>query len=130
MITDDTDIWYIIKLPLYNNLNYYNDIVIDGVSCRLTFEYNERLGTRYLSIITASGTVLLSKTPLFVDNEIYLDTNADLIGIHQCFIKLVKLDETLDDDLVNWQNNYILFIKGIFDDVYDDYMNFIKSLVV
>lgn len=130
MITDDTDIWYIIKLSLYNNLNYYNDIVIDGVSCRLTFEYNERLGTRYLSIITASGTVLLSKTPLFVDNEIYLDTNADLIGIHQCFIKLIKLDETLDDNLVNWQNNYILFIKGIFDDVYDDYMNFIKSLVV
>lgn len=130
MITDDTDIWYIIKLSLFNNLNYYNDIVIDGVSCRLTFEYNERLGTRYLSIITASGTVLLSKTPMFVDNEIYLDTNAELIGIHQCFIKLVKLDETLDDDLVNWQDNYILFIKGIFDDVYDDYMNFIKSLVV
>lgn len=130
MITDDTDIWYIIKLSLYNNLNYYNDIIIDGVSCRLTFDYNERLGTRYLSILTASGTVLLSKTPLFVDNEIYLDTNADLIGIHQCFIKLVKLDETLDDDLVNWQNNYILFIKGIFDDVYDDYMNFTKSLVV
>lgn len=130
MITDTTDIWYIIKLSLYNNLNYYNDIVIDGVSCRLTFEYNERLGTRYLSIVTASGTVLLSKTPLFEDNEIYLDNNADLIGIHQCFIKLVKLDETLDDDLVNWQNNYILFIKGIFDDVYDDYMNFTKSLVV
>lgn len=130
MITDNTDIWYIIKLSLYNNLNYYNDIVIDGVSCRLTFEYNERLGTRYLSIITASGTVLLSKTPLFVDNEIYLDTNADLIGIHQCFFKLVKLDKTLDDDLVNWQGNYILFIKGIFDDVYDDYMNFTKLLVV
>lgn len=130
MITDTTDIWYIIKLSLYNNLDYYNDIVIDGVSCRLTFEYNERLGTRYLSIITASGTVLLSKTPLFVDNEIYLDTNADLIGIHQCFIKLIKLDKTLDEDLVNWQNNYILFIKGIFDDVYDDYMNFTKSLVV
>lgn len=130
MITDNTDIWYIIKLSLFNNTNYYNDIIIDGISCRFTFEYNERLGTRYLSILTASGTVLLSKTPLFVDNEIYLDTNADLIGIHQCFIKLVKLDETLDDDLVNWQNNYILFIKGIFDDVYDDYMNFTKSLVV
>lgn len=130
MITDDTDIWYIIKLSLYNNLNYYNDIVIDGVSCRLTFEYNERLGTRYLSIITASGTVLLSKTPLFVDNEIYLDTNADVIGIRDCFLKLVKLDRTIESDLLNWQDNYIIFIKGVYDDIYNDYMNFIKSLVV
>lgn len=130
MITDNTDIWYIIKLSLFNNTNYYNDIIIDGISCRFTFEYNERLGTRYLSIVTASGTVLLSKTPLFEDNEIYLDNNADLIGIHQCFIKLVKLDQMIESDLLNWQDNYILFIKGIFDDVYDDYMNFIKSLVV
>lgn len=130
MITDDTDIWYILRLPLFNNLNYYNDIVIDGVSCRLTFEYNERLGTRYLSIVTASGTVLLSKTPLFPDNEIYLDTNADLIGIHDCFLKLIKLDQTKEDDLINWQDNYIIFIKGVFDDIYNDYSDFLKSLVV
>lgn len=130
MITDNTDIWYIVKLPLFNNLNYYNDFVIDGVSCRFTFEYNERLGTRYLSIVTASGTVLLGQTPLFEDNEIYLDTNADLIGIHDCFIKLVKLDKTIDDDLVNWQSNYIIFIKGVFDDIYNDYVEFLKSLVV
>ena len=130
MITDDTDVWYIIKLALFNNLNYYNDIIIDGISCRFTFEYNERIGTRYLSIITTSGTVLLSKTPLFKEHEIYLDTNADLIGIHQCMIKLVKLDNLIEDDLVNWQDNYIIYIKGIFDDEYEDYLTLTKSLVV
>lgn len=130
MITDTTDIWYIVKLSLFNNTNYYNDIVIDGISCRFTFEYNERLGTRYISIVTASGTVLLSQTPLFPDNEIYLDTNADLIGIHNCFLKLVKIDETIEDNLLNWQDNYIIFIKGVYDDIYNDYVDFLKSLVV
>lgn len=130
MITDTTDIWYIVKLSLFNNTNYYNDLVIDGISCRFTFEYNERLGTRYLSIVTASGTVLLSQTPLFPDNEIYLDTNADLIGIHNCFLKLVKIDETIEDNLLNWQDNYIIFIKGVYDDIYNDYVDFLKSLVV
>lgn len=130
MITDTTDIWYIVKLSLFNNANYYNDLVIDGISCRFTFEYNERLGTRYLSIVTASGTVLLSQTPLFPDNEIYLDTNADLIGIHNCFLKLVKIDETIEDNLLNWQDNYIIFIKGVYDDIYNDYVDFLKSLVV
>lgn len=130
MITDTTDIWYIVKLSLFNNTNYYNDLVIDGVSCRFTFEYNERLGTRYLSIVTASGTVLLSQTPLFPDNEIYLDTNADLIGIHNCFLKLVKIDETIEANLLDWQDNYIIFIKGVYDDIYNDYVDFLKSLVV
>lgn len=130
MITDTTDIWYIVKLSLFNNTNYYNDLVIDGISCRFTFEYNERLGTRYLSVVTASGTVLLSQTPLFPENEIYLDTNADLIGIHNCFLKLVKLDETIEDNLLNWQDNYIIFIKGVYDDIYNDYVDFLKSLVV
>lgn len=130
MITDTTDIWYIVKLSLFNNTNYYNDLVIDGISCRFTFEYNERLGTRYLSIVTASGTVLLSQTPLFPDNEIYLDTNADLIGIHNCFLKLVKIDETIEDNLLNWQDNYMIFIKGVYDDIYNDYVDFLKSLVV
>lgn len=130
MITDTTDIWYIVKLSLFNNTNYYNDLIIDGISCRFTFEYNERLGTRYLSIVTASGTVLLSQTPLFPDNEIYLDTNADLIGIHNCFLKLVKIDETIEDNLLNWQDNYIIFIKGVYDDIYNDYVDFLKSLVV
>jgi len=130
MITDTTDIWYIVKLSLFNNTNYYNDLVIDGISCRFTFEYNERLGTRYLSIVTASGTVLLSQTPLFPDNEIYLDTNADLIGIHNCFLKLVKIDETIEANLLDWQDNYIIFIKGVYDDIYNDYVDFLKSLVV
>ncbi|QXM18448.1 hypothetical protein Phab24_id002 [Acinetobacter phage Phab24] len=130
MITDDTDVWYIIKLALFNNLNYYNDVVIDGISCRFTFEYNERVGTRYLSIVTASGTVLLSQTPLFKEHELYLDVNADLIGIHECMIKLVKLDNLIDDDLLNWSDNYIIYIKGVFDDVYEDYLDLKKSLVI
>lgn len=130
MILDDTDVWYIIKLTLFNNLNYYNDIIIDGISCRFTFEYNERVGTRYLSIVTSSGTVLLTKTPLFKEHELYLDVNADLIGIHECMIKLVKLDETKEDDLTNWQNNYIIYIKGVFDDVYEDYLKLNKSIVI
>lgn len=130
MITDNTEIWYMIRLPLYNNKNYYNDITIDGISCRFTFEYNERISTRYLSIVTASGTVLLSKTPIFLDNEIYLDTNADLIGIHDCFIKLIKVNSTNNDDLLNWQNDYVLFIKGVYDDIYNDYYDFKKSLIV
>lgn len=130
MITDDTDVWYIIKLALFNNLNYYNDVVIDGISCRFTFEYNERVGTRYLSIVTASGTVLLSQTPLFKEHELYLDVNADLIGIHECMIKLVKLDNLIDDDLLNWEDNYIIYIKGVFDDVYEDYLALNKSLVI
>lgn len=130
MILDDTDVWYIIKLTLFNNLNYYNDIIIDGISCRFTFEYNERVGTRYLSIVTASGTVLLTKTPLLKEHELYLDVNADLIGIHECMIKLVKLDETQEDDLTNWQNNYIIYIKGVFDDVYEDYLKLNKSIVI
>lgn len=130
MITDDTDVWYVIKLALFNNLNYYNDVVIDGISCRFTFEYNERVGTRYLSIVTASGTVLLSQTPLFKEHELYLDVNADLIGIHECMIKLVKLDNLIDDDLLNWEDNYIIYIKGVFDDVYEDYLDLNKSLVI
>lgn len=130
MITDDTDVWYIIKLALFNNLNYYNDVVIDGVSCRFTFEYNERVGTRYLSIVTASGTVLLNQTPLFKEHELYLDVNADLIGIHECMIRLVKLDNLIDDDLLNWADNYIIYIKGVFDDVYEDYLDLKKSLFI
>lgn len=130
MITDDTDVWYIIKLALFNNLNYYNDVVIDGISCRFAFEYNERVGARYLSIVTASGTVLLSQTPLFKEHELYLDVNADLIGIHECMIKLVKLDNLIDDDPLNWADNYIIYIKGVFDDVYEDYLDLNKSLVI
>ena len=129
MINDYTDLYYLINLPLNNTKSYYCDLIIDSINCNFYFEWNERLGTRYLSIVTSSGTTVLSRTPLFSDNEIYMNVNAKMIGLNDVLIKLVKKDLTKPDDLLNWSDNYYIFIKGIFSDVYDDFNKFKLSLL-
>lgn len=129
-MNDNTELNYIYTLNLKDLLNYYNDIVIDGITCRFTFDYNARLGTRTVSIITLNDTVLLDRTPLYPDNELYLNNNAPMIGIQNVLIKLIKVDKTAPDDLLNWSSNYYLYIKGMFDDVYEEYQKFVLSRFV
>ena len=129
MINDYTDLYYLINQPLNNTKSYYCDLIIDSINCNFYFEWNERLCTRYLSIVTSSGTTVLSRTPLFTDNEIYMNVNATMIGLNDVLIKLVKKDLTKPDDLLNWSDNYYIFIKGIFGDVYDDFNKFKLSLL-
>ena len=129
MINYYTDLYYLINLPLNDTKTYYCDLIIDSINCNFYFEWNERFGTRYLSIITSSGTTVLSRTPLFTDNEIYMNVNATMIGLNDVLIKLVKKDLTKPDDLLNWSDNYYIFIKGIFSDVYDDFNKFKLSLL-
>lgn len=123
-MNDFTELNYIYTVSLKDLINYYNYIVIDGISCRFTFDYNSRLGTRTMSIITLNGTVLLDRTPLYPDDELYLNNNAPMIGIQDLLIKLIKIDKNIPDDLLNWSSNYYIYIKGMFDDIYEEYKKF------
>lgn len=120
-ITPDTVLYYFTSFTLSDDLNYTVDTVIDDVSVIMYFGYNSRLDKRWIAIETVNGTVILERTFLDVGREIYLNINADLVGIQKAVLVLFPVNPDQAGDIKTWSNDYKLLIYGMYSYLVDDY---------
>lgn len=120
-ITNDTVLYYYTNYTLSDDNNYSVDASIDDVSVVMYFGYNSRLGKRWISVETTTGTVLLERTFLDIGREVKFNINAELLGINEATLMLYPTNENGDTDFLNWSKNYRILIWGIYSYLYEDY---------
>lgn len=93
---------------LDNSLSYNTTVSFKNKRLTLTFNWNERLECRTLSIKDTSGNVILRSKALLPNCEIELSSNALLLGYNAKVHLVEKYNGT--GDLKNWANKYDLII--------------------
>lgn len=103
-------------VSLFDDIRYNTRVNIDGRTLTLICGYNNRTKTRWISIETSSGSVLLRRTPLVLGRQCELDSvalNFDmdyLVGISPKDKNKVFPE---DHDYLNWSKDFNLVFTGM-----------------
>ena len=70
-----------LKLPIYQSPNYFYSVSLEGVSYRISFQYNERCERWCMNLMLSDGTPLIMGEAVSVDYPMFIDYRIpDLTG--------------------------------------------------